>query len=267
MKFNYKFYAFNLFALFAANLSAHSSASDTGTYRGCCQKAVEDDAFFEQFKWPHPYRQILEHLGGPHGRMYLDVIKHQTPWLLDHLDDFLKNDLIGRPHELTFYEETGMISPTTLRYMKVASDLQLLFGSCLNDKSIIEIGGGYGGQCLVLSFICKFKNYTIVDLPEPLALTKKYLERHHIHNVTYKRFDEVIPDQTFDLVISNYAYTECSDEMREKYIREILKRSKRGYFTGLGELLVQDFERHKIAYEKFPENPCTGSSNALVIWR
>jgi putative sugar O-methyltransferase len=260
-----------LFFLISLSLGAvlfgePTSASDEESYRTVCQKAAEDETYFAQFKSIQAYRQILEHLGREHGQLYLDTIRQQTPEFLTMIEKFKANDYYGNP-KVDIFDKIGAISSTTLRYMKVASDLQLAYGSSLNQKSVVEIGGGYGGQCLILSFLYQFKDYTLVDLPEALALTKKYLEKHNIHNVIYKRFDETISGLDFDLVISNYAFCECSPEMRRKYVHEILSHSKRGYLTGFKPTTVEYLDEYNIPYEIWSENPCTGSTNVLVIWK
>ena len=71
----------------------------------------------------------------------------QTPSFVSLLDRFRENDRYGKP-ETCSYGEHGLFSPTTLRYIKVASDISQLFGS-LDGLRIIEIGSGYGGQCFV----------------------------------------------------------------------------------------------------------------------
>ena len=242
-----------------------SSASDEDSYRNICRLASQDESYFAQFKNIQAYRQILEHLGKDHGQLYLDVVRQQTPEFLGMIEVFRRNDLYGSPRTDVF-DKVGAFSSTTLRYMKVASDLKLAYGSSLNQKSIVEIGGGYGGQCLILSAIYQFENYTIVDLPEALALTKKYLEKHNIYNVTYKSFEDTV-DADFDMVISNYAYSECSPEMRKKYMEEILSHSKKGYLTGFKPTVVEYMDDYHIPYEIWSENPCTGSTNVLVVWK
>ncbi len=248
-------------------LPEYTSAADTNEYRDVCKEAVRDENAFAHFKRLHEYTRILEHLGTDTGIPYLKIIKQQTPEFIAAIERFKVNDRIGDPRT-DVYPEIGTISTTTLRYMKVASDLKVLFQS-LNGKSIVEIGGGYGGQCLILSLVNRFKSYTIVDLPEPLELTRKYLERHHVSNVTYKTFDEAITDGSFDLVISNYAYSECVPEMRKKYVEEILSRSKRGYITGNGfaEELTEYLRPYGILCEQFTETPLTCPDNVLVLWR
>ena len=61
------------------------------------------------------------------------------------------------------------VSPTTLRYLKVANDLETLFSS-LDGLRICEIGVGYGGQCRVLDAMFAVKSYTLVDLRPVLEL-------------------------------------------------------------------------------------------------
>lgn len=265
-----------LLATSSISVSRPTSITDYYAYNQFCQDAANDPHQFAHFKASGLYQLILEHVSFEQGRQYLDLIIEQSPELLEKMDSFRKNDAIGHPNTY-FYDPIGIISPTTLRYIKVASDLKLLFGSSLNGSSIIEIGGGYGGQCKIMSDLFQFKKYTIVDLPGPLALTKKFLEAQNISNVTYKTFDEVISDETFDLIISNFAYTECSSEMQEKYAREILAHSKRGYMTCSegGKKKLESFDRLKrygISFEESPERPSTGccqngEPNYVLTWK
>ncbi|MBS0620549.1 MAG: putative sugar O-methyltransferase [Verrucomicrobia bacterium] len=264
-----------LLATAGLQLEHPTSVSDYREFTEFCQRAADNSEVFASFRQSSTYQAILEHVGFECGRMYLDIILKQSPEFLDQIDRFRTNDTIGGPATY-YYDETGVISPTTLRYVKVASDLKLLFGDALYDSSIIEIGGGYGGQCKILSDLCHFKKYTIVDLPGPLALIKRYLEALNIENVTLRTFDEVIEGENFDLVISNYGYTECSPSMQEKYAREILANARRGYMTCSegGEKKVESFDRlrrHGISFFERPETPpigfCqNGDPNYVVIW-
>lgn len=256
-------------------LSQPTSITDFEAYNQLCEQAAKDPSVFAHFRNHQIYCKVLEHVSPMLGRQYLDAIKAATPELLQNMEAFRKNDAFGNPPTY-FYPETGRIAPTTLRYIKVASDLKRLFGSSLEGSSIIEIGGGYGGQCKIIADLYKFKSYTLVDLPGPIALTKEFLKKQKVPNVYFKTFDEVIADESFDLVISNYAYTECSAEMQEKYCQEILSHSKRGYLictqepgslAPLKEASLARFKSYGIAYEIFPEDPCSNPVNYLVIWR
>ncbi len=264
-----------LIASSLSTLSYPTSLTDYPQYDHFCYRASRDAELFARFKSDPSYRSVLEHVTCQQGREYLQAILDQAPELLEQIEAFRKNDSVGSP-ETCFYRETGKISPTTLRYLKVASDLNLLFGSSLDGADLIEIGGGYGGQCKIIADLFPFKSYTIVDLPGPIALTKKFLETLGVQNVIYKTFDETMDQESFDLVVSNYAYTECSDSMQEKYCKEILSRSQRGYMicTDVPGLVaahrqkaLERLSRFKIPYELFPEHPCTNPDNYLVVWK
>ncbi len=116
---------------------------------------------------------MVETVSCQSGREFLDFVLQNDPNLIPLFDKFRENDLIGDP--VCFdYGEYGKFSPTTLRYIKIASDLKQQFGD-LSQLHIVEIGGGYGGQCKALSDLTGFASYTLIDLPEALALARKYL--------------------------------------------------------------------------------------------
>jgi hypothetical protein len=103
------------------------SDSDTGDYVAAVQEALATYERFASFKRDPRYCAVLEHVTEEQGSRYLDVIMRQRPGLLSKSTDFKLNDKTGSP--LTFYYDgVGHISPSTLRYMKVACDLLDLFG-------------------------------------------------------------------------------------------------------------------------------------------
>ena len=69
-----------------------------------------------------------------------------------------ENDKIGNPR-LHNGKSAG-----TLRFMKVYQDIQRF-----KYNDIVEVGGGYGGQCLVIQKIKPVK-YTIIDIPAYINL-------------------------------------------------------------------------------------------------
>ena len=110
-------------------------------------RAARDYRVFARFKSDPNYRKMLEHVTREQGEKYLAVIKDQSPEFFDQFDRFKINDLVGTPITHS-YPIIGTFSPTTLRYIKVASDLQKYFGFNIGEK-IAEIGGGYGGRLLI----------------------------------------------------------------------------------------------------------------------
>ncbi|MFZ4673777.1 MAG: putative sugar O-methyltransferase [Chlamydiia bacterium] len=267
---------FLLLAPFLVLWGQRSSVSDMDSYKSVCQRAISDPQMFQQFKRCPGYTDILEHVDFHTGKEYLAIACRQSPELEPYFFKTKINDVIGSPN-VFLYDNYGYFSPTTLRYLKVASDLSTFFGS-LEGKNIIEIGGGYGGQCLVISSLFKIKKYTVVDLKEPLGLSKKYLDCHGISNVEFltpEEIDKALSD--YDIVISNYAFSEIVSNWQMKYAEKVLKNCTKGYLTcnsdsflSVGVLSISQLEllftSMGLPFQKLPEKPCTGSGNVIFTW-
>jgi putative sugar O-methyltransferase len=248
-----------------------TSITDIGYYKEICKLACEDDNCFKKFKREPKYRHILEHLSKTQGKAYLKVILKQSKDLLKFLEKFKENDIYGDPFT-HFYFRTGKISPTTLNYIKVLGDLRKLFGN-LDDMDIIEIGVGYGGQCKIVSDVFNFNSYTLVDLDIVLKLAKKYLTKLNVNKIEYSTQDKLSDDIKCDLLISNYAFSECTKAVQYDYIRKILDKSKRGYITYnciYGEAYTREeiieilSKNHNIKI--LEEIPSTLPSTFILIW-
>lgn len=98
---------------------------------------------------------------------YLQHISLYGPEIIEKIRAHKSNDLVGQPIKYD-YPGAGEISPTTLRYLKVATELKLFFGDEI--EKIVEIGVGYGVQLLVLGNIVSVDKYTLVDLDPVLNL-------------------------------------------------------------------------------------------------
>ena len=197
-------------------------------YLEICRRAVEGD-MFDTFKSHDDYRQILEHLGYNDSLVHLTAIERDNPDLITMLSVFADNDIIGSTQTCS-YPSLGMdISPSTIRYTKVLSDLILHFGY-LDGMDIVEIGGGYGGQCLIVDKAFAFNSYTIIDLKEPSALQRKYLDYHGVENVRCVTPD-MLEFDNIDLCISNYAFSEIGRTFQDAYIEKVIKPAKNGYIT------------------------------------
>ncbi len=206
-----------------------NSISDRYDYRSLCRLASENEDFFNSFKSNPSYNGILEHVSTEQGKLYLNYLNVNFPNFTEKIEYFKMNDLYGGT-KLSNYSEIGDISPTTLRYIKVLSDLNQLFGN-LNGKKIVEIGVGYGGQCFVSSQVFNFSEYSLIDLDEALMLTDKYLNKLNTNHRVIKIDDIQNIDEEFDIVISNYAYSEVNKNLQDLYWEKIIKKSKHGYFT------------------------------------
>ncbi len=251
-----------------------NSISDIYSYKNICKLAYEDDTFFNTFKTNKYYNEILEHVTYEQGLLYLDYLNANFPEFIDNLDAFKKNDEYGRCKAYYYYDNVGYISPTTLRYIKVAHDIKSLFD--LNGKKVVEIGTGYGGQCFILSQMFNIKEYCLIDLDEVLLLNKKYLDKLNTRcrPINISELDNI--EEEFDFVISNYAYSELNKSLQDLYWDKIISRSNNGYFTL--NFISDDFGvnsyNQEETTEKFSsknpkildENPLTHNNNIILYF-
>jgi len=182
------------------------------------------------------------------------------------------NDYYGNPNKCDFYDFTTC-SPTNLRY--ILHSLLILTHIAdlkLNNINVIEIGGGYGGLCFYIYKLAKFfnitiKTYNIFDLPEPLALQNKYLRALGIEDVggmnlnDFENSDLTLPTNSF--LISNYAYSEISMDLQQKYTKYVLNPYvSHGFLTWNFINVYQFIENKDLHIEN--EYPVTGDVNKYV---
>ena len=212
-------------------------------YLSACRAAAQGSDFFKNFKSHPAYRHVLEHVSYEEGQLYLDEIDIDYK---DVLDEVKENDKLGTPIQCS-YDGVGMISPTTVRYLKNTSDIVNKFGTSFD--SIVEIGGGYGGLCKVMSSFVKFEQYLLLDLEECNMLSKKYLSHFDLPTMSYQPEEIVDVEENFDLLISNYALSECDRETQMMYIERFVKKSDKFY------IMHNDFhaDHGNMGHEEFVE--------------
>lgn len=253
------------------------SISQHGKYLEFCKLAALDDKVFNQFKKNPYYRCILEHATYEQGLQYLEVLTSKESALLHQIELFSKNDQIGNP--VTYdYPRIGKFSPTTLQYIKIAHDIFEYFED-LSSLHIVEIGGGYGGQCFILSLLNGFSHYTMIDLPECLPLADKYLKAQNVSNVDFFNPQQLDSITSCDFVISNYAFSEIDYQEQLDYLNKILKKAPRGYMTinfisklfDVNSLTPQNLilylEGQGAEVQAIPEYPQTGDGNLIIVWK
>tara|TARA_R100000742_G_C4250944_1_gene69277 strand:+ start:158 stop:916 length:759 start_codon:yes stop_codon:yes gene_type:complete len=232
-------------------------------YLNACRAAAQGSDFFKNFKSHPAYRHVLEHVSYEEGQLYLDEIDIDYK---DVLDEVKENDKLGTPIQCS-YDGVGMISPTTVRYLKNTSDIVNKFGTSFD--SIVEIGGGYGGLCKVLSSFVEFEQYLLLDLEECNMLSRKYLSHFDLPTMSYRAEEIVDVEDNFDLLISNYALSECNRETQMMYIERFVKKSDKFYLmhnnfhADNGNMSYEEFidimsDTHDIEYygeHGVPENP------------
>lgn len=254
----------------------NKSDSQVTFYEKSVIEIISSQGAFKRFRRKYNYREILEHLTYHDGKRYLHYLNLNYPEWKSRLSQFVLNDRIGSPRTFKF-KEIGRISPTTLRYIAVAYDIEKLFGF-EKIANVVEIGGGYGGQFSVLQKFKKFSTYRIFDLPEVQELISRFINELGVEQAEYPSYPpKNFENESFDLVISNYAFSELPREVQEIYLERICKLAKNGFFlmnSGLnnntgrskGKLNLEEI-REKIPNLRIaPENPSTGPDNYLLYW-
>ena len=261
----------------ARQLSRHdASVSDSQktNYEVTVEKILQSEFGFINFRRNFSYCEIVENVSYRQGFSYIERIK-----ILDcgklNFKVINQNDIIGNPVQFN-YPEFGRVSPTTLRYVSVALEIQQIFGEELSGD-FVEIGGGYGGQIAILKDLFRINNYGIYDLPNVQKLINRYLKslRKNI-DVQFLNLENTV-NKKWDLVISNYAFSELPKNLQKAYIFKVLTKSSRGYlimnsgrenFTGRsdGKLSLVELQKLLPGFEILEETPKTGPDNYVIIW-
>ena len=251
------------------------SDSEATFYVQALDSFLRDESKLESFRRPYDYREILEHVDFSLGMKYLECIKKARP---DNWQEIVRinlaNDVFGKPFTYE-YKEIGRVSPTTLRYIATALDIGDEF-SLTGDEFVAEVGVGYGGQASVINRIFGNKKYCAFDLPQVLDLSSRYIFET---NPLFRFEIGDLANQTgkFDLLISNYAFSELAIDLQREYLKKVLLRARNGYMimnSGRGNATGRTLNKMdlKLLLEVLPnarikdEIPKTGADNYVLLW-
>ena len=119
------------------------------------------------------------------------------------------------------------------------------------------------------------------DLVPVLELVRKYLSSFGNNQVKLNKviFEDLreLPDKNWDLVISNYAFSELPKSLQLDYVEKVLTRSKRGFLImnsgksnisgfSKGKLTLKELEDLLPGVEILEEVPNTGPDNYVLVW-
>ena len=211
----------------------HENAMEN--YINKCKLFVESDDMFKTFRQDSDYKIILEGWNEG-GNFWLQEILsyYGNEILLDKLELFKRNDIYGGPTILE-YPIVGNMCPFTLKYILDALRIIENLGSC-EYKKIVEVGVGFGSMCIIMDSIHKFDEYVLVDLPEVIELTKKYLINFpeiysKLKFIKCDNFEELDKFEGADLFISDAALSECNIDTQHLYVNKFLKKCKFAYIN------------------------------------
>ena len=235
-------------------------------YLDFCKAAAENDHIFKSFKHDKSYTFMLEHCPPKIGMNWLAKINSMMPFLLTDYPKVFDNDKVGEPNMWQFTENLNC-SPTTLQYLGVVLNLINRIGP-LTGFSITEVGGGYGGQCKIIQDVFKIKSYVSIDMPEVIALQKKYLSTFDINNVTFLSNMSELKETESDLFISNYALSEVANPLQNEYVKKFALPARHGYITANGPIFleVEIAEKYPETFMITPDEIGQRASNFIISW-
>jgi hypothetical protein len=238
-----------------------------------------DDISNSSFKSNPKYTYMLEHVNYNQGVEYLKLIKKNFPNISEDIIKKLVsiNDEIGNTQKYNF--DKISCSPTSLRYiyhsLLILEHLKDLYSKTDISISVVELGGGYGGLCLIFNHLYKeyyskefkLENYSIIDLPNPCILQRKYLEYHKISCKSYDAFnyDSFLQEnkhkETF--LISNYCFSELGKENQQSYIKNLFPIIQHGFITWN---CIEPYNFGKQIIKQQREEPLTGDNKNYYIY-
>lgn len=256
-----------------SQMSARESLTGWYTgYREICKKAATDPQYLATFRSIPEFRLAFEITSGESFAQYVVASER----LSSKIENFRLLETIGQP-VLNYYPDLGNFSATSLRYICLADQIKKMVALPPNPV-IAEIGAGFGGQCFMLSQLHPFAKYYFFDLPEVELLIRKVMDTLNVQNTYCIPMEEHLPEERIDLVISNYAFSECDREIQMEYFERIIKKADRGYM--IYNQIIQDSGIDSLSLEEFvqllrsiglrpkthKELLSTAPGNYVVIW-
>ena len=105
-------------------------------------------------------------------------------------------------------------------------------------------------------------------------LAQTYLDNFVIHStLEYKTMNEL--DYTnYDLLISNYAFTELARDVQEIYLNKVILNCKMGYITynDINPDFYHSFKKEELLNLipnsiMLEEKPLTHKNNCIIVWK
>lgn len=276
LPFRISFFVKNRFMGNSKFSTTQKSDSDSTSYTDFVSSAIHNNKKFDKFRTAYSYRMILEHVDFKLGYKYLRRLTPSTIEFYVNNPTLLNLSKVGSPR-VYYYSSLGWISPTVIRYLYVNQTFLNLFNN-INIEKIGEIGIGFGGQFAVTSKSVQLNEYALYDLPVVLALAQKTLHEAKLLSGSFKpqTIDPVIQD-SFDLIISNYAFSELPASVQQDYIAKIIKNTRCGYLTmnsgrtditgrSSGKMSLLEIMEAIPRCEILEEDPKTGPDNYIIVW-
>jgi hypothetical protein len=192
-------------------------------YFSIVDKALVDELVFSQFKSSPDYKCIVGMSFPWQADVWIEYLNKYRPEILENIHKYSLNDTIGNPEYVRILSNT-IISPSTLRYLNTAIEIETFFKF---DKKIkvCELGVGYGGLSYIMNCHFDIESYCLIDTDNVQKLAKKYLDRLGISTHTTE-FQKPV-----DLFISEFCLSEFDDLDLYKFYEDYILNSENVYLS------------------------------------
>lgn len=222
-----RIYFFVCFLCVISSSAIAKNITDNTEFFNLCLDSVDNESVFASFRRDPIFQKFVEKTTYEEGLKCYATITSEYPHLKKFHQALQQIDNIGNPNK-TIYTDFGLISPSTLQNIKIAGDIQKQFGD-LSNLNILEIGGGCGALCAVLSITSGFNSYTIVNSPESNELARKFLDLLGIEKVIFIDKNSLSSQLKCDLLISNCTFSESDSEEQHRYMKYLITGTSNGY--------------------------------------
>lgn len=256
--------------------SKNKSASEFSYYPEFCLKAALDFREFKTFRRHPKYTGVVETVSKNLAQEYLDIIKKKYCLKNNEILEIIEPlQNLGMPKKFFLKGFDTPLSALALRYLMV--------GLNINEKiknydgiDIVEIGCGFGGQALILNKLLKIKSYTFIDIWQVNILIKRFLH-DSFFDKPYSLLtlnDLKSENKNWDLLISNYAFSELPLKIQKIYFENVISKSKEGYMLmnsgEKGEFgRVKNFSKQELKSKidnSYLDNLVGTKNNYLIRW-
>ncbi|HET6289162.1 MAG TPA: putative sugar O-methyltransferase [Amycolatopsis sp.] len=155
---------------------------------------------------------------------------------------------VGDPISVTYHGEQ-----VDLDYLRAALELEFIAKQVDLDKAeVLEIGAGYGRTAHAIISNHEISGYCVVDLPNTLELSRKYLAavltEEQFAKVDFVPVDEIestLADRNFDLCLNIDSMAEMSAETVRSYLALIDQRCRHFYVNNpVGKYMDKSLDSH-----------------------
>ena len=179
------------------------------------------------------------------------------------------NDSTGNPKKVFINKQLPLCNPNSIKYIYIGLlNIKYILNNHIEINNFIEIGGGYGGQCLILLelfrlYNIKINKYILIDLPEVVKFQKKYLLRHKKEeNCIFLSFNDFY-NYNFEkenYFFSCYCFGEISNDIRKIYYDNLFSCIHKGFIVW--NINPIDLPRKYFSFEEYPQ---TGNNKFIYF--